>query len=241
MGAVVAPALIIAASACAMVFAIMLWKKVAAVSLDYRGSHSTMDMDNELADVDAERGNALSPMAESFQKLRTIYSDIRTGARAFLYAEYLMCAAFLLRFGHQIETSGELLLFVLVSRLESGWDFQVGLLTALAFCVGGVTSMVAGYVGMMVAVFANARTTVSAMERPDSRAWTASFNCAFRAGGVMGYALAGVGLLTLYVLISVYAAIFDVSLGTEEALRLFECVAGFGLGGSAIALFGRVG
>ena len=233
MGAVVAPALIIAASACAMVFAIMLWKKVAAVSLDYRGSHSTMDMDNELADVDAERGNALSPMAESFQKLRTIYSDIRTGARAFLYAEYLMCAAFLLAFG--------VLLFVLVSRLESGWDFQVGLLTALAFCVGGVTSMVAGYVGMMVAVFANARTTVSAMERPDSRAWTASFNCAFRAGGVMGYALAGVGLLTLYVLISVYAAIFDVSLGTEEALRLFECVAGFGLGGSAIALFGRVG
>ena len=44
-------------------------KKVAAVSLDYRGSHSTMDMDNELADVDAERGNALSPMAESFQKI----------------------------------------------------------------------------------------------------------------------------------------------------------------------------
>merc|ERR1719258_643497 len=57
----------------------------------------------------------------------------------------------------------------------------------------------------------------------------------------MGYALTGVGVLTLYALITVYAQIFDVSMGTEQALLLFECVAGFGLGGSSIALFGRVG
>ena len=71
---------------------------------------------------------------------------------------------------------------MLVSRLESGWDYRVGFLTALSFVVGGVTSMVAGYLGMMVAVFANARTTICALEKPESRAWTASFNTAFRAG-----------------------------------------------------------
>merc|ERR1711881_766625 len=29
--------------------------------------------------------------------------------------------------------------------------------------------------------------------------------------------------------------------GSDEAKKMFECVAGFGLGGSSIALFGRVG
>merc|ERR1719223_1880071 len=28
---------------------------------------------------------------------------------------------------------------------------------------------------------------------------------------------------------------------TSEAVKLFECIAGFGLGGSSIAMFGRVG
>ena len=39
---------------------------------------------------------------------------------------------------------------------------QVGTLTALSFVVGALTSILAGYIGMMVAVYSNARTTVSA-------------------------------------------------------------------------------
>jgi inorganic pyrophosphatase len=78
------------------------------------------------------------------------------------------------------------------------------------------------------------------METPNSLAWKSSFNAAFRAGGVMGYALTGMALLVLYSLICVYSHYYDAA--TEEgALKLFECIAGFGLGGSAIALFGRVG
>jgi inorganic pyrophosphatase len=92
--------------------------------------------------------------------------------------------------------------------------------------------MVSGYIGMMVAVFANARTTVSAMTH---NPWTDSFNTAFRAGGVMGFGLCGLALLSMYALCVAYAQYFD---STKD---LFEAVAGFGLGGSSIAMFGRVG
>ena len=66
---------------------------------------------------------------------------------------------------------------------------QVGTLTALSFVVGALTSILAGYIGMMVAVYSNARTTVSAKKEGED-GWVAAFNVAFRAGGVMGYVLA---------------------------------------------------
>ena len=73
---------------------------------------------------------------------------------------------------------------------------------------------------------------------PEATAWRESFNAAFRGGAVMGFALSGLGLLVMYFLMCMYVSAFDVA---TEALKLFECIAGFGLGGSAIAMFGRVG
>jgi len=91
---------------------------------------------------------------------------------------------------------------------------------------------------MKVAVFSNARTTVSAMDQVSP--WTASFNTAFRAGGVMGFSLCGLALLVLYALVVIYNEVYSYD-DLEKGKKLFECVAGFGLGGSSIALFGRVG
>mmetsp|Transcript_24695 Transcript_24695/g.80758 ORF Transcript_24695/g.80758 Transcript_24695/m.80758 type:complete len:796 (+) Transcript_24695:67-2454(+) len=168
---------------------------------------------------------------DAFERLRLIYGYIQEGAKAFLAAEYKLCAIFLVVFGFAV--------LFLVSHVGDGeWDFQVGTLTAISFGVGGATSIVSGYIGMLTAVYANARTTVCATAKPDSAAWTASFNAAFRAGGVMGYALTGLALLVLYTLICMYSSVFDPSV---DAVKLFECIAGFGLGGSSIALFGRVG
>ena len=93
---------------------------------------------------------------------------------------------------------------------------------------------------MKVAVFSNARTTVMAA---GPNAWTDAFNTAFRAGSVMGFALVGLSMLVLFILAHFYTLHFtkwDV-VGSGEALKLTECLAGYGLGGSAIALFGRVG
>ena len=167
--------------------------------------------------------------ADSYQKLRQIYRDIQTGAKAFLTAEYGMCVKFIAVFGFAM--------IFFVANVDGRWDFKIGALTAFSFVVGGVTSMISGYIGMMIAVFTNARCTMTATLSPDAVAWKESFNVAFRGGAVMGFALSGLGILVLYFLICMYVTVFDVA---SEAIKLFECVAGFGLGGSAIAMFGRL-
>merc|ERR1712166_1291138 len=63
----------------------------------------------------------------------------------------------------------------------------------------------------------------------------------------MGFALCGLALIVLYILIEMYAGLGDGKYSMEgstssaSAKRLFECIAGYGLGGSSMALFGRVG
>lgn len=52
----------------------------------------------------------------------------------------------------------------------------------------------------------------------------------------MGFALTSLGLLVLTILIAIYDKIY----GDTQA-KLFECIAGYGLGGSTVGLFGRVG
>jgi len=170
---------------------------------------------------------------ESDEELITIYETIRAGARAFLWAEYQICFIFVAGFS--------VLILLMVSHTNSnGWNFTVGGLTALSFIVGALTSILAGFIGMMVAVYSNARTTVSA-KKEGEYGWSAAFNTAFRAGGVMGYSLCSLSLMILYTLCLIYRGIFTDSTGKVDYKTVFECIAGYGLGGSAIAMFGRVG
>ena len=165
-------------------------------------------------------------------KLIGIYEAIREGADSFLKAEYTICAYFIVAFG--------IVVLLLVSYTGGEFHIEEGGLTAVSFVAGGVTSIVSGLIGMKVAVFSNARTTVMAA---GPNAWTDAFNTAFRAGSVMGFALVGLSMLVLFILAHFYTLHFtkwDV-VGSGEALKLTECLAGYGLGGSAIALFGRVG
>ncbi|CAK4496634.1 unnamed protein product [Aphanomyces euteiches] len=169
---------------------------------------------------------------QTADRLFEIYTAIQQGAQAFLLAEYTLCFGFIVVFG--------LVIFVLtsyVNKANQTFDWTFGALTATAFAVGGLTSILAGYVGMMVAVYANARTTVSAM-KDGAAGWQESFNTAFRAGGVMGYSLTSLALLVLFILIISFETVYPLA---TDAKRLFEAVAGYGLGGSTIALFGRVG
>jgi H+-translocating diphosphatase len=164
-----------------------------------------------------------------------VYETIKAGARAFLWAEYQICFVFVAVFA--------VVILLLVSHsgtdATSSWDFNTGFLTALSFVVGALTSILAGYIGMMVAVFSNARTTVSAKKEGED-GWREAFNTAFRAGGVMGYSLCALSLMTLYLLCLIYRHVLQID-GEVDYKRLFECAAGYGLGGSTIAMFGRVG
>merc|ERR1719283_764416 len=59
----------------------------------------------------------------------------------------------------------------------------------------------------------------------------------------MGFVLCGLGVLSLFILIHIIWLAFPESMVDSEDVTatMFDCVAGFGLGGSCIGLFGRVG
>mmetsp|Transcript_14052 Transcript_14052/g.25050 ORF Transcript_14052/g.25050 Transcript_14052/m.25050 type:complete len:743 (+) Transcript_14052:121-2349(+) len=159
------------------------------------------------------------------RRLVEIYSAIYEGAESFLRAEYTVCAWFILVFSA--------IIFVLVSW-GTGWDFARGTFTMLSFILGACTSILSGYLGMKVAVYSNVRTTVSAQKS----GWTLCFNTAFRAGAVMGFALCGLGIFMLYVTLLAFRIHYP---EPEQWVHLTECLTGYGLGGSSIAMFGRVG
>jgi len=211
--------MIVAAGVIGLLFSLYQFWKVASIKLTVSGA--------------AVNDSAKLLGGESSHRLIEIYNAIREGADSFLMAEYKICAIFIVIFGAIV-----LVLCSYVNLPGQTWDWQRGGLTALAFAIGACTSIVSGYLGMKVAVFSNARTTVSAMDT--EHPWKKSFNCAFQAGGVMGFSLCALALLVLFFLICAYCKVFDIMDRTAAPI-LFECIAGYGLGGSSIALFGRVG
>jgi len=133
--------------------------------------------------------------------------------------------------------------------------------TAASYLIGSGTSILAGYIGMTIAVFSNTRTTYQCCTSPHL-----GFIAAFRGGQVLGFVLVGLALLVLHLIVLTFKATwYDAELTKimdtgackgllndhkndeckkeveELTRRLFELVAGYGLGGSSVALFGRVG
>ncbi|GAB5032644.1 v-type h(+)-translocating pyrophosphatase [Nannochloropsis oceanica] len=171
--------------------------------------------------------------SEVTTRLKEISGAIATGADAFLHAEYLICVAFSAVFS--------CIIFGLVSWGASRVPGNTtndglvqGALTTVAFLLGAFTSMLSGWIGMKVAVFANVRTTIAA-QKPG---WTDCFNTAFRAGGVMGFALTSLAILILYIALQLYKIQYP---RKDEWFMIMEAISGYGLGGSSIAMFGRVG
>lgn len=160
------------------------------------------------------------------KQLTFIHGAIAEGAMAFLKQEYKVLAIFMVVFGAIIA--------VLINDPHTP-DIHEGIYTAIAFLFGGVISIASGYIGMKVATQGNARTTVSA-----KKDISAAYDVAINSGAVMGFALVGLatlGLVIIYVVMSWLLA----DLGPENNHILMEVIAGFGLGGSTIALFARVG
>ena len=99
--------------------------------------------------------------------------------------------------------------------------------------------MACGAFGMYIATISNYRTTICAQ-----KSLGYAFKTAYRAGIVIGFALVSVSLIILLLLIYSTKELLQLesqSKNHEYFEYLFECIAGFGLGGSTIALFARVG
>ena len=104
---------------------------------------------------------------------------------------------------------------------------DLGINTMVAFLLGAFCSAVAGYIGMFTATKANTRTTMAAHEKGASEALT----IAFYGGSVMGLTVASMGLIGLGSLYYIYG-------GDPQTVHAIH---GFGMGGSVVALFSRVG
>jgi len=228
--------LIVSTAIIGIVFAIYLMCQVSSVKLDVstedvwlleKGEKKDAAWETNDREENASDVGTIGP-GTSNERLHELYAAIQLGANSFLMSEYKMCGVF-------VAVSAPLIAVL----IANGSTTQNGVFSAVAFTVGALTSMLSGWIGMRVAVYSNARCTVGAC-KPAPRGWTESFNTAFRAGGVMGFSLCGLALLVLYVLLCAFAAYYD---PTKKAtcVQLMDCIAGFGLGGSAIAMFGRVG
>jgi H(+)-translocating pyrophosphatase len=69
-----------------------------------------------------------------------------------------------------------------------------------------------------------------------------AFDIAYRGGTVLGFTLSGIGIFSLLLLLIVYQVFyFPRETNFYMYLDMFEAVAGFGMGASAMALFQRVG
>lgn len=155
--------------------------------------------------------------AQILRTMTDIAGFISEGATAFLVKEYQYMAVYVIVFS--------LLL-----------SFQVDMGTVVAFVVGAITSIISGYIGMKIAVYTNVRCTHECWKDLSS-----GYDVAIRGGCVMGLSLVSVGVLALYALVKVFTDPSDVFGYKGNEAALYDAIAGFGLGGSSIALFGRVG
>ena len=161
---------------------------------------------------------------EEGDRLKAIHGAIAEGAMAFLKQEYKVLGIFMLAFA---------VVIALLIDDQHTENVSEGIYTAVSFLFGALISVISGYIGMKVATAGNARTTVAARS-----SITEAFIMAMNSGAVMGFALVGLASLGLVVIYLVMKAILPADL---ENNVLMEIIAGFGLGGSSIALFARVG
>jgi len=151
--------------------------------------------------------------ADIVAEMIKVAKTIQDGAMSFLFAEYAYMAVYIVIFS-----------FILVHF--------TGVPTTIAFVVGAITSILCGWIGMRIAVYTNVRTTHQCWKDLPS-----GFAVAIQGGSVMGLSLVSIGVLALWLLIAAFKKYFEF----ESPQVMYEAIAGYGLGGSSIALFGRVG
>jgi len=146
-------------------------------------------------------------------RMKEIAAAIREGAMAFLRREYRAVAIFVV-----------VMAVVIAVVLEYGRPWG-----AIAYVAGAVSSAVAGFIGMRIATAANVRTAQGARTGA-----AVALPLAFRGGAVMGFTVAGLGLLGI-------AGAYILFVRVLQVENAFQVVATYGLGASSIALFARIG
>ena len=154
---------------------------------------------------------ALSPGNERMQE---IAGAIQEGAGAFLNRQYTTIAIV-----------GAAVFFVIMFLL--GWQVGVG------FLIGAVLSGAAGYIGMLVSVRANVRTTEAART-----SLAGGLSVAFKSGAVTGMLVAGLALLGVAGYYMILTGVMGYGIGDRV---LVDALVALGFGASLISIFARLG
>ena len=145
------------------------------------------------------------------ERMQEIAGAIQEGAKAYLDRQY-----------RTIGIAGIVVAVILF--------FTLGSQAAIGFLIGAVLSGAAGYVGMLISVRANVRTTEA------SRQGVAQgLSIAFKSGAVTGMLVAGFALLA----ISIYYGVLNAN-GADDK-QLINGLIGLAFGASLISIFARLG
>jgi len=155
--------------------------------------------------------------AEGNAAMVKIASAIRTGANAFLKRQYKTVLLFF---------AG---MFILLLALSS-FGF-VNRYVPFAFLTGGFFTGFSGFIGMKVAVHANARTANAAGEGLNK-----ALRVAFSSGSVMGFIVNGLGLLDITTWYLLLTYVFK-----ADTAEVAQSMVTFGMGIASMAMFARVG
>ncbi|MGH8012361.1 MAG: sodium/proton-translocating pyrophosphatase, partial [Candidatus Binataceae bacterium] len=148
------------------------------------------------------------------KSMTDVADAVYEGSMAYLYRQIRTMVIFVILIA--------IALFFMYRDVYSGWALPVGI--ALAFIGGVSASYGAGFVGMWLAVKANVRSANAART-----SFKDAMELAFKAGGVSGMFVVGLGLLGATIIFLIFQ---------QNAMKV---LIGFGFGGSLAALFMRVG
>lgn len=148
------------------------------------------------------------------ERMQEIAKAIQEGANAYLKRQYTTIAIV------------GAVVFVVVFFLL-GWQVAVG------FLIGAVLSGLAGFIGMLVSVRANVRTTEASRS-----GLAAGLNMAFKSGAVTGMLVAGLALLSVVI----YYFLLTSVMGFDSVSRtVIDSLVALGFGASLISIFARLG
>lgn len=217
-------------------FALLQWFLVSKIKIS-SGSELEDGCNDMLIEEDVQEEGIDSDATVT--KCADIQKAISEGATSFLFTEYKYLGIFMVVFGaiiflflgsvKKFSTESEPCTFNKENLCKPA--LANAIFTTIAFFLGALTSALSGFLGMKIATYANARTTLEARKSIGK-----AFVTAFRSGAVMGFLLAANGLLVLYVSINLFKLYYG-----DDWEGLYESITGYGLGGSSMALFGRVG